>query len=128
MNFKEGKISISAEVSKVREPRWIIIHPNLDAWLRAYPLEKFPFIVPDFQRRRAALGKELGLSHDVLRHTFISMFVAKFRSIGEAALQAGNSELIIRRHYLELKSAAEAEEFYGIMPKKPAVVTAIPPA
>lgn len=128
VNLKEGKISISAEVSKVREPRWITIHPNLDAWLRAYPLEKFPLIVPDFQRRRAALGKELGLSHDVLRHTFISMFVAKFRSIGEAALQAGNSESIIRRHYLELKSAAEAEEFYGIMPKKPAEVAALPAA
>jgi len=27
-----------------------------------------------------------------MRHTFISMFVAKFRSIGEAAIQAGNSE------------------------------------
>jgi hypothetical protein len=43
-----------------------------------------------------------GLTHDVLRHTYISMFVAKFRSMGEAALQAGNSESIIRRHYLDL--------------------------
>jgi hypothetical protein len=31
-----------------------------------------------------------------MRHTFISMFVAKFRSIGEAAIKAGNSEAIIR--------------------------------
>jgi hypothetical protein len=45
------------------------------------------------------------------------MFVGKFRSIGEAAIQAGNSESIIRRHYLDLKSVAEAEEFYGILPK-----------
>ena len=38
--------------------------------------------------------------------------------MGEAALQAGNSEAIIRKHYLDLKTAAEAEEFFGIMPKR----------
>ena len=57
-----------------------------------------------------------------MRHTFISMFVAKFRSVGEAALQAGNSESIIRKHYLDLKSAAEAEHFFGIVPKHRAKV------
>lgn len=45
------------------------------------------------------------------------MFVAKFRSMGEAALQAGNSETIIRRHYLDIKSVAEAEQFFSIRPK-----------
>jgi len=46
------------------------------------------------------------------------MFVAKFRSIGEAALQAGNSEGIIRKHYLDLKEAAEADKFWGIVPRQ----------
>ena len=35
---------------------------------------------------------------------------------GEAALQAGNSESIIRKHYLDLKTPAEAEQFFGIFP------------
>jgi len=35
----------------------------------------------------------------------------EFRSIGEAALQAGNSESIIRRHYLDLKSTEEPNIF-----------------
>jgi hypothetical protein len=54
------------------------------------------------------------------------MFVAKFRSIGEAAIQAGNSEAIIRKHYLDLKTTKEAEEFFGVVPKhaKPSVVPA----
>jgi len=52
-----------------------------------------------------------------MRHSFISFFVAKFRSIGEAALQAGNSESIIRKHYLDLKTTEEAEQFFGILPK-----------
>ncbi len=67
------------------------------------------------------------LAHDVMRHTFISMFVAKFRSIGEASLQAGNSESIIRKHYLDLKTEEEGEEFFGILPKK-ADVPAAPAA
>jgi hypothetical protein len=53
-----------------------------------------------------------------MRYTFISMFVAKFRSFGEAAIQAGNSEGIIRRHYLDLKSAEEAEDYWSIVPQR----------
>ena len=94
VNLDTGIISISADVSKVREPRRIAIQPNLAAWLRAYPLTKFPIVVGNFKKRREKFRDRFNLSHDVLRHTFISMFVAKFRSIGEAAIQAGNSESI----------------------------------
>jgi hypothetical protein len=96
----------------------VAIQPNLAAWLQAYPLERFPIIVPALQKHRARIAKLFGLSHDVMRHTFISFFIAKYRSMGEAALQAGNSESIIRRHYLDLKSAAEAEDFFNILPNK----------
>ena len=119
-----GIIHISAEVSKVREPRKITIQPNLAAWLRAYPLDKFPILVGvNFHRRRQKFNNRIQLTHDVLRHTFISMFVAKFRSMGEAALQAGNSESIIHKHYLDLKGPAEAEQFFSILPSRMAVAT-----
>jgi integrase len=117
VNLEAGMIFVSAEVSKVREPRRVTIQPNLAAWLRAYPLDKFPLVVGNFQKHRLKFAKEFGLTHDVLRHTFISMFVAKFRSIGEASIQAGNSESIIRKHYLDLKTTAEADAFFGILPK-----------
>lgn len=116
VNLETGMIHISAEVSKVREPRHIAIQPNLAAWLRAYPLSKFPIVVGNFQKRRAKFKDRFCLTHDVMRHTFISMFVGKFRSIGEASIQAGNSESIIRRHYLDLKTAEEAKQFFDVMP------------
>lgn len=125
---KAGVINISAEVSKVREPRKIAIQPNLAAWLQAYPLKKFPIILGNFKKRRDRFAKKLNLTHDVLRHTFISMFVAKFRSMGEAALQAGNSESIIRKHYLDLKSPAEAEQFFSILPKRSTIPQTHPEA
>lgn len=121
-----GVILIEPEVSKVRMKRNVTIHPNLAAWLMAYPLEKFPIIPANLQHARAAIAKEFALSHDIMRHTFISMHVAKFRSMGEAALQAGNSESIIRKHYLDLKTVAEAERFFGIMPASVPIDSAAP--
>ena len=89
-------------------------------WVAETSAQETTFILlslSGFQKKRAKFSKQFNLSHDVMRHTFISMFVAKFRSIGEAAIQAGNSESIIRRHYLDLKTTAEAEEFWSILPR-----------
>ena len=120
VKLETGVIHIEPEVSKVRMKRLVAIQPNLAAWLRVYPLNKFPLIPTNAVNMHRKICEKFGLTHDVLRHTFISMFVAKFRSMGEAALQAGNSESIIRKHYLDLKSQAEAEEFFSILPKQAA--------
>jgi integrase len=118
IRLETDTIHIEPEVSKVRMPRRITIQPNLAEWLRCYPIDRFPIIPKNGPKMRQKVFDAFDLSHDVLRHTFISMFVAKFRSMGEAALQAGNSETIIRKHYLDLKSPAEAEPFFGILPTK----------
>jgi integrase len=97
-----GVIHIVPEVSKVKMKRSITLQPNLAAWLTAYPIEHFPVIPKNSAQLRDRITQRFKLTHDVLRHTFISMHVAKFRSMGEAALQAGNSESIIRKHYLDL--------------------------
>ena len=115
-----GVILIEPEVSKVRMKRMVKIQPNLAAWLGAYPFT--PIKSSYIEYHRLKISERFKLTHDVLRHTFISMFVAKFRSMGEAALQAGNSESIIRKHYLDLKNPEEAEQFFGILPRRAAVV------
>ncbi|RRK00369.1 site-specific integrase [Opitutaceae bacterium TAV3] len=112
-----GTIIIEPHVSKVNMRRPVTIQSNLAAWLKAYPLKKFPIIPESLKGQRAKIAQKFGIGHDVMRHTFISMHVGKFRSLGDAALQAGNSERIIRRHYLDVKSPQEAEAFFGIMPK-----------
>jgi len=116
INLATGVIHIEPEVSKVRMKRHVTIHPNLAHWLQAYPLARFPLIPKNAKNTRRKIFQHLNLTHDVLRHTFISMHVAKYRSMGEAALQAGNSESIIRKHYLDLKTPAEAEQFFAILP------------
>jgi integrase len=114
---RTGVIHIEPEVSKVDMKRSITIQPNLAEWLKAYPFSEFPIQVKNMEKLRARVAKKFGLTHDVMRHTFISMHVAKFRSMGDAALQAGNSEAIIRKHYLDVRDAEEAEAFFNIRPK-----------
>lgn len=111
-----GAIHIEPSVSKVKMKRVIAIQPNLAAWLSAYPLVEYPILPINLPNTHRAVFEKFGLGHDVLRHTFISMFVGKFRSVGEAALQAGNSEEVIRKFYLDLKAPAEGERFFSILP------------
>ena len=118
IDFSTGTIRIEPRTSKVNERRTIKIQPNLRAWLEKYPIERYPQIPPkNVDRILREVRQKFALGHDVLRHTYISMTVGAFRSIGDAALQAGNSEAVIRKHYLDLKSTEEAEQFWKIVPK-----------
>jgi len=94
-----GVIRISPEVAKTKSVRQITIQPNLAELLARYPLTKYPLIPADAQAMISAVGKQFALSDDVLRHTFISMHVAKFKSLAAAALEAGNSETMLRTQY-----------------------------
>ena len=117
LRFDTDVITIEANASKVHERRTIKMQPNLRAWLEKYPIQQYP-ILPKY--RFASMLNEArkthGLGHDVLRHTYISMTVGAFRSVGDASLQAGNSEAVIRKHYLDLKSTEEADQFWHIVP------------
>ena len=112
-----GVILIEPEVSKVNEKRTIQIQPNLRRWLERYPLSEYPILPKRFQYMRKATRQKFKLQHDVLRHTYISMLVGAYRPLGDASLQAGNSEYVIRKHYLNLKSEEEAKQFWEIVPK-----------
>jgi hypothetical protein len=117
IDLKVGVIRISPEIAKTKDCRSITIQPNLRAWLERYPLDRFPIIPTNARGQIQAVRQRLGLSHDVLRHSFISYHVAKFRSLGDTALQAGNSESVIKKHYLALAAPQEAEAFWAIVPK-----------
>ncbi|OAM91207.1 hypothetical protein AW736_04300 [Termitidicoccus mucosus] len=122
VRLENNAITIEPWVSKVNMRRLVTIQPNLAAWLCAYPLDEYPVIPPkekmkSIAKKLTCIRQKFGVGHDVLRHTFISMHVAKFRSMGDAALQAGNSESIIRRHYLNVTTPQEAEAFFNIRPR-----------
>lgn len=116
VNLKTGTITIPANVSKTRHERQVSISSNLAAWLES--TKGKPVSPPNFDRLSKLVRKHFNLSHDEARHSFISYHVALHRSVGDAALQAGNSESIVKRHYLNTHTTEEGAEFFRIVPDK----------
>src|SRR3984893_11425383 len=106
-------IRITPAISKTRQSRQIKIRPNLYQWLKRYPGE---ILSSKSQSELTAIRKKFKLTHDVLRHTFISMHIGAFKSFADAALESGNSEKIIRDHYLNVVPAGQAKAFWRIEP------------
>ncbi len=114
INLKTRTIHIPAEVSKTKEARQVKISDSLAAWLEA--LADQPIIPTNFDRLMKQARKHFELSHDETRHSFISYHVALHRSVGDAALQAGNSESIVKKHYLNLRPQEEGAVFFSLIP------------
>jgi hypothetical protein len=118
VNLKTRTITIPANVSKTRHERQVAISDNFAAWLKAFPGDLIP---KNFEALNKKVRKHFELTHDEARHSFISYHVALHRSIGDAALQAGNSEGIVKRHYLNTHTQEEGRYFFGINPDLNAV-------
>ena len=106
-------ITIPPSIAKTGRQRVVPVADNLDAWLTTY---SGPFLPVGFQAGLETIRKVCQLSHDVLRHSFISYRVTASGSKAKTALEAGNSEGVIDKHYLNLPSEAEAAAFWKIMP------------
>ena len=115
INLDTNVITIPAGISKTRQQRQVEISPNLAAWLQAY---NKPILPTNYKRRIAKIRMDHMLKHDEMRHSFISYHVALHRSVGDAALQAGNSESIVKRHYLNLHPREDGTKFFSIYPQK----------
>lgn len=117
--WDRGVIEVAKHKAKTRARRLVPISPNLAEWLAPHRANTGS-VVPSvtIPRRAIALAKRIGLSwgHNVLRDSFISYRLAQTQDISRTSLEAGNSPNIIRQHYLELKTPAEAEAWFGVMP------------
>lgn len=118
IDLNTGVIRITPDIAKTKDVRQITIQPNLKAWLKAYPIEKYPISPSNAFDEVTAVRQKFALGHDVLRHTYISMHVGQFRSMADTALQAGNSESMIKKHYLNLVAPKDAAAFWKIVPQK----------
>ena len=126
INLRTGFITIRAGFAKTKDDRKVTIPENLSAWLTAY--SGYPVIPKNFDRLNKAVRKHFDLSHDETRHSFISYHVAIHRSVGDAALQAGNSEAIVKKNYLNLRTKEEGGKFFRIIPDMEKGVAVFAPA
>lgn len=114
INFGTEYIIMSPEITKTDLQRQVKMEPNLVAWLKRYPLR-----IPKNMAKKLSKLRELhGMKgrKDVTRHTYVSMHVGAFDSVGLTAQQAGNSEAMIKRHYLNTVAKDEALRYWQVMP------------
>ena len=64
---------------------------------------------------------------NAFRHSYISYRVAATGNVHETALEAGNSDTIVHKHYRELVSKDEGLAWFGLTPKRASeIVSALP--
>ena len=114
IDLEGGRIAVPSDISKTKFERPVTIMPNLRAWLEAYA--DMPIIPVNAKNLYPHVRREFGLQQDETRHSFISYHVALYRSLAHTALQAGNSESMIKRHYLTFPTHEEGEQFFSIVP------------
>lgn len=115
VNLKTMTVTIPSAVSKTRYDRQVKIPENLAAWFAAAP---GPIKPARFKDLCTMVRKHFKMTPDVARHSFISYHVALHRSIGDAALQAGNSESVVRKNYLNTHTREEGGQFFRIVPDR----------
>lgn len=110
IDLENGVIHVSEASSKTHTSRTIVIQPNLREWLLKFP--NGTAYESNYSVR--AVRRQFALPKDVLRHTFISNHVTAFGSFAETAIESGNTESIIRKHYYARVSKPDAAKFWQI--------------
>ncbi len=75
--------------------------------------------------RKLGIAAKFVLPENCLRHGYISHHVAALGNVPQAALDAGNSVQIIHRHYRELVTKREGEQWFAILPAEAAEIISI---
>jgi len=134
VDLKEGTITLDGSMAKTRQRRIVKLAENAVEWLLPVAPKHPAFVPAAFQRHFGRVkhaagfngpnggkdenGKELRpWVQDYMRHTAISMYLAKHKHEGEAATWAGNSPNVIHRHYKGLVKDNEATEFWNLTPQ-----------
>lgn len=122
----ETVIDLPPDVLKNNKRRLVELGdlPTLKAWLAIAPefsranLRKRMDAVRDATKSKGDPERigPIPWGHDILRKSFVS-YSAAIHGVAKTGLLADHSEQVLKHHYRELVTRAEAERFWGILPK-----------
>ena len=134
IHLTEKQITVQGQTSKVKESRNVNIEDTLAWWLAEFADEPCheSYIVrqknfrPRLEKLRVAAGYKLaganenatGWVEDILRHTFASFWLAKYKERGKLAEEMGTSLKMIKQHYKNVVKTSDCNRFWGIKPTK----------
>ena len=110
IDLERGQVVISGDASKTRNRRIITMLPPA---VKIFENHKFGKFSVNFRRRRTAIKKHAKVKKwpsDVLRHTAASHFYNIY-GMDEATKQLGHSGTIMLKHYRQMISKNETEEW-----------------
>jgi integrase len=133
VDLTEKTITLDGSMAKTRQRRIVKLPENAIAWLLPLAPQHQEFVPAAFQRHFGRVkhaagfnGKDGGKDEngkklrpwvqDYMRHTAISMYLARHKHEGEAATWAGNSPNVIHQHYKGLVKEADATAFWNLTP------------
>tara|TARA_R110000744_G_scaffold24382_1_gene61170 strand:+ start:43 stop:1224 length:1182 start_codon:yes stop_codon:yes gene_type:complete len=126
VKLSQGVVDVPAESSKNRKRKLIPILPVLADWLQHLDLGDGPLIPdPAYKSETSRLGalmdeefgRDEGWPDNCLRHSYCSYRVAATKNVPAVALEMDNSEKIIKEHYLEATTEAQAKAYFALSPR-----------
>ena len=121
-DWEDNEVVFKAKKTKTKMRRFVEMSDNCLAWLNLQELN-LPIVNANhkwhwfLQDAKKALEYE-AWPHDCIRHSFCSYGLRHSENAAKVALQAGNSEQVLFRHYLKLVKKPEAAKFWNIFPEK----------
>lgn len=117
----ESHIEIKAVGSKKQVGRRIVpILPALAAYLKAIKPPRTGRIVPNVnmtpRQFKVAAAAGLKWKHNASRHSFGSYRMAEIKNAFHVAEEMGNSPAMVKKHYFQAVTKAEAIRFWSICP------------
>jgi integrase len=123
IKWAKGHVEILPEVAKDGRKRWAPLGEAAVAFLAGWKNARGR-IVPAVRMSdlTATWARLAGLPQnkwrfDALRHSFASYRLAIIEDIPKLTLEMGNSAKMVHDHYLDLKTEAEAIEYFAIRPE-----------
>ena len=118
---RPGFIEIAAHKAKTAARRIVPLSDNLARWLaiaprngaRVWPRSKDCFF---HAMRDTAAAAKITWAQNALRHSWISYRLAEIQDVNRVALEAGNSPMMIHKHYRELATPDQARTWFSIAP------------
>lgn len=123
VRLAEGVIIVGADKAKTATRRVVPIPENCRAWLAPHnksegQINPAPHAGALIDRiERAALRLKIKWVKNGLRHSFCSYRLALTSDPARVATEAGNSPVMVHRHYKALVTEAQAKDWFNIFPK-----------
>lgn len=129
VNLERRFVEVKALNAKTASRRLVPLCDAAVAWLTphikkegrvAYYAEENKFhvaVVEAVNEVREANSKAFNWKKNALRHSFCSYRLAVTHDMAKTSLEAGNSAGMILKHYRELVTEDEGQEWFGVMPK-----------